>query len=197
MRFAAYFVFVVAVLFGSVTLSAVRREYLAQRWPVVSGEIVSSQERSQRLSKSTQYWVRYEVTLDLPAEECPPRQVYIMIGGPTTCHAAFSTLEGSQANAGQWLRRHSAGSHAQFHYEPHGPGVRFAGESIGNIYPWSKILVTIVLFAVGLVFLSLAQRAQNNLSPAEPSDDSFSEPSSTTNRSENDDNKLIDLQLRR
>ena len=99
-----------------------------------------------------------------------------IVGGPTRCMGTFDTPEGSYDDAYAWKSRHWPGSQVRVHYQPYGDGLRFADESIGNIYPWKKIFVSSVIFLVGFGIVGIARR-QAELAPDSPPgriDDSFS-----------------------
>jgi hypothetical protein len=168
LRYAAYFVFFIGALFGLATLQIAHQEYRARAaWPIASGEVLSSEEQSRVVKgssgpNSTVYWIRFTVVFDPPLDQCRPGMLWITAGGPTRCVGTFNTLEGSRMDAYQWTRRHPVQSHAQVHYEPHGTGVRFAGESVIDSYPWEKVFVTFVIFFVGFGLLRFARWLEEN-----------------------------------
>jgi hypothetical protein len=160
LRLGGCFLLFIGILVGLVTLRTVYREYVAQQWPITSGEVIWAEPKSRSLSRSTAYWTEYTVRLNLTEEQCGPRDAWVLTTtGITECVGTFKTLEGSSAEAYGWIRRHAKGSQAQFHYEPHGSGVRFAGESAADIYPWTKIFVVFAMCAVGFTLLQVAQRS--------------------------------------
>jgi hypothetical protein len=79
----------------------------------------------------------------------------------------FDTLEGSYDEAYAWKSRHWPGTQVRVHYQPYGEGLRFADESIGNIYPWKKIFVSFVILLVGFGIVRIARR-QAELAPDSP-----------------------------
>ena len=174
MRYAAYFVLFIGTLFGWVTLRIAHQEYRAQHdWPVAPGEVEASEEQSRvdtdsHNNRSTLYWTQFRVLFDPPPGECGAGMLWGRIGGPTRCIGVFNTPEGSREDAYHWTRRHPVGSHVQVHYEPHGRGVRFAGESIADTYPWKKILVTFVIFFAGSGLLRLARSMEENRVESSP-----------------------------
>jgi hypothetical protein len=194
LRYAAYFVFFIGTLFGLVTLRIAHQEYRAQdTWPIASGEVLSSKEQSRvvrtsRGPNSTVYWIRFTVVFDPPLGQCGPGMLWIMTGGPTRCVGTFNTLEGSRTDAYDWSRRHPVRSEVQVHYEPHGSGVRFAGESVADTYPWKKVFVTFVIFFAGFGLLRFARLLEENATET------------STNAGQDADNapsdELIDLKLR-
>jgi len=164
LRLGGYFSMFIGFLVGLMILGTVHREYVAQRWPIASGEIIAAEEKSRTLSRSTVYWTEYTVRLNLTEEQCGSRDVWVSTAtGAKECVETFKTLEGSSADSNGWIRRHAKYSQAQFHYEPHGSGVRFAGESVADIYPWTKIFASLAICAVGFTLLQVAQRAEANL----------------------------------
>ena len=159
LRYGSHFSLCFGAVFGLLTFQVTRREYLAQHWPVAPGEVLAAEIKS-RIGSPLQdiYWVKFTVLFDVPPEECRPREPWIFKGsGRTRCWTIFNTLEGSRASVYQAVRRHPAKSHAQFHYEPHGVGVRFAGEPLNAIYPWTKIVGTLAVFGLGFALARLGR----------------------------------------
>jgi hypothetical protein len=172
LRLAGYFAWFIAAVLGINAFTITLQEYIAQhRWPVASGQVSLAEEKSRRnpssSSRSTVYFIRFTVEFDPPLEQCGPGMLLTIVGGPTRCMGTFDTLEGSQEDAYAWKSRHWPGSPVRVHYQPYGQGLRFADESIGNIYPWKKIFVTFVIFLVGFGFVRLARR-QAELTPDSP-----------------------------
>jgi hypothetical protein len=191
LRLAGYFSLFIGFLVALMILGTMHREYVAQRWPIASGEIIWAEPKSRTLSHSTVYWTEYTVRLNLTEEQCGPRDLWVNTAtGAKECVGTFKTLEGSNADANGWIRRHAKYSHAQFHYEPHGSGVRFAGESVADIYPWTKIFAAFAICAVGFTLLQVAQRAEANL--AEPGIQQTREGQSGSQG----ESELVDLKLR-
>src|SRR5262249_19185839 len=126
LRLGGYFLLFIGLLVGLVTLRTVYREYVAQRWPITSGEVIWAEPKSRTLSRSTVYWAEYTVRLNLTEEQCGPRDAWVLTtGGAKECVGTFKTLEGSSGEAYGWIRRHAKGSQGRFHYERDGSGVRF------------------------------------------------------------------------
>jgi hypothetical protein len=169
LRLAGYFSLFIGLLGGLVILGTVHREYVAQRWPIASGEIIWAEPKSRTRSHSTVYWTEYTVRLSSTQEQCGPRDFWVVTTtGAKECIGTFKTLEASSRDAYGWIRRHGKGAQAQFHCEPHGYGIRFAGESAADIYPWTKISVAFAIFMVGFTLLRVAQRslADSEMPPA-------------------------------
>jgi hypothetical protein len=186
-----YFLLFIGFLVGLMILGTVHREYVAQRWPIASGEIIAAEEKSRTLSLSTVYWTEYTVRLNLTEEQCGPRDVWVNTATDAKeCVGTFKTLEGSSTDANGWIRRHAKYSRAQFHYELHGSGVRFAGESVADIYPWTKIFAAFAICAVGFTLLQVAQRAEANL--AEPGMQQTTDGQSGSEG----ESELVDLKVR-
>lgn len=162
LRYGSYFALCFGVVGGLWTLQLTRREYLAQHWPVAPGEVVAAEVKSRIGDAHADiYWVRFTVLFDVSPEECGPREPRIYEGSSKTrCRATFNTLEGSQASAYQLIERHHKKSRAQFHYEPHGVGVRFAGEPLASVYPWAKIVGVFAVFGLAIALARLAQSPQ-------------------------------------
>ena len=163
LRYGSYFLLFFGFVAGLFTLQLTRGEYLAQHWPVAPGEVVAAEIKS-RLGSGTKdiYWVKFIVVLyDVPPEECRPREPRVFEnGGRTHCEATFNSLEGSQASAYQLKEKHHKKSQARFHYEPHGVGVRFAGEPLTSIYPWPRIVGVFAVFGLAFALARFAQMPQ-------------------------------------
>ena len=159
LRYGSYFALCFGVVGGLWTLQLTRREYLTQHWPGAPGEVVAAEVKSRIGGAHDDiYWVKFTVLLDVPPEECRPHEPWIYEGsGRTRRRATFNTLEGSRASAYQLIERHHQKSRAQFFYEPHGVGVRFAGEPLTSVYPWAKIVGTFAVFGLAIALARLAQ----------------------------------------
>lgn len=163
LRYGSYFLLFFGIVAGLSTFQLTRREYLAQHWPVAPGEVVAAEIKSRIGGRHSDiYWVKFTVVFyDVSPEECRPREPIVFVGGGRPhCKATFNSLEGSQASAYQLKERHHKRSQVQFHYEPHGVGVRFAGEPATSIYPWPKIVATFAVFGFALALARLAQLPQ-------------------------------------
>jgi len=171
-RFAGGFVIgIVALMVLSHTLPAVRRQCAADHgWPSAWGTVTFHQERSRVIDDSdgpdtTIYQVEFWVLLDLPLDQCHPSNE-VVLEGKSKCLATIESPEvNSQAKAQRWIDRHPTSSSVQVHYDPHGPDVRFAGESFWNVYPWKEIAIELASLMVGLLFWR-AGRLPNSESPA-------------------------------
>ena len=160
LRYGSYFLLCFGIVWSVLTFRLTRQEYIAQHWPVATGEVLGAEIKS-RLGGPQQdiYWVKFTVLFDVSPEECRPREPWIYKGsGRTRCWATFNTLEGSHASAYQAVKKHPKKSHSQFHYEPHGMGVRFAGEPAGSVYPWGKIAGALGIFGFAFVLKQHGRR---------------------------------------
>lgn len=82
------------------------------------------------------------------------------------------------------------------HYEPHGPGVRFADESLANIYPWENIFAALGMFAAAFTLFEFGRRGEASLANLPPQSDRVPQSSVASDPSEdNDPNEVIDLKL--
>jgi hypothetical protein len=165
LRYAGYFAWFIGTVVAFHAVSIVREEYIAQhQWPIAPGEVISAEEKSGRnpgtSSSSTQYFMRFTVEFDPPLDQCGPGMYLTTVEGPTRCMGTLDTLEGSSDSAYQWMRRHPVQSQIRVHYQPGGSGLRFAGESIADIYPWKEIFVTAVIFLVGFGIALLGRRRE-------------------------------------
>lgn len=162
LRFAGYFAWFIATVVGINAFTITLQEYIAQnRWPVAPGQVSLAEEKSRRnpssSSRSTAYFIRFTVEFDPPLDQCGAGMLLTMVGGPVRCMGTFDSLEGSYEDAYAMKRRHWPGSQARVHYQPYGQGLRFADESIGNIYPWKTIFVTFLIFLVGFGIVRFAR----------------------------------------
>lgn len=95
----------------------------------------------------------------LPDEFCQPSHAELWKDCPFGA-CVLNTLEGSRASTYQLIERYRQKSHAQFHYEPHGLGVRFAGEPLTSVDPGAKVVGTFAVFGLAIVLARLAQSPQ-------------------------------------
>jgi hypothetical protein len=170
-RFAGCFVIgIVSIMALSHTVPSLRRQYAADHsWPSAWGTVMSYEERSRVVHDSdgpdtTVYRIEFWVTLDLPLDQCHTLDRFL-IDARTQCMARIETPElSSWAKAQEWIDRRPRNSTAQVHDDPQGPEVKFAGESILNVYPWKEIAVEFGALIVGLLFWR-AGRIPNSNSP--------------------------------
>jgi hypothetical protein len=192
MRVAGYFAWFIAAIVGLHAIAVSVEEYSAQhRWPVAAGDVISVDEKSVRLGSSsspTQYLARFTIEFDPPLEQCGEGMLVVWVGGPTRCSGILDTPPGSSDSTYQWMLRHPRGSKTNVHYQPYGSGLRFAGESIANIYPWREVGITMILWAVGFGIIRFG-RKQEQLA--------VDSPASRNDSAEASENQeLIDLNLR-
>jgi hypothetical protein len=123
--------------------------YVRTHWHIVNGAVIKYEGKSAQLgsirSRRPTYWVEFEVEFD-------PKEWGCNTGMSWTVPMAFPCIgkarsPGSQSwdVAGSWSYRHPVNSAAKFYYDPATGRLRFAGESILNLYPW----MAIVAFALG------------------------------------------------
>lgn len=190
LRFAGYFAWFIGAIVAAHFVFVFIEEYNAQhRWPIAAGQVTSWEEKSRRntgaSSSPTQYFMRFTVQFDPPLDQCAPGALVSWVGGPTRCEGSLDTPEGSREAAYRWLERHPSGSPVRVHYQPFGMGLRFADESIANIYPWRELFIALVTFLVGLGIVSFARQQQKLQTDS---------PLQQTDASPKED--LIDLNLR-
>jgi hypothetical protein len=202
-RTVAVFCFLIGALMSLDALRILSSELDARlRWSRANARVAVAEQKSADenhapggspgLSIHTVYWVEFEVDFN-PANGCRTG----ISASPSTptefpCTARIRTLlSGSPANAYYWVRHHPQGGPAQVLYDPKGPGVRFADESLVDLLPWSKILASLVILVFSLVVFSAAQRRLRDLAYL-PADQDLPAPPSSRDPKPDD---LIDLKL--
>src|SRR5690242_4525528 len=165
-RWAGYLLLLVAVLSSLDWLATIRRDYVMEHhWPAASGTIYSLTEESReveppsvRQRRYKVYWAEFNVALDLPPDRCPG-DLMVLGSQQEECHgAARSPASKSPGAAFRWLGRHPVNSRVTVHYDLQERKLWIAGESVADLYPWDKILATIVLLALSAVLFFIARK---------------------------------------
>ena len=135
--------------------------YARSHWRVVSGDIVSYEEKSGHISSRSKdhYWIEFQVEFDPKGAGCNTGSSWAV---PMTfsCIGNVKTPStSSRATAMDWIQRHPPNSPARFLYDPGSGRLRFADESIWNLYPWGGIAAFTGVGTLGvLVFSASRQR---------------------------------------
>jgi hypothetical protein len=143
-------------------------------------------------STRTVYWAEFEVNFQ-PTDGCRTG-ISIAPGVDTQfpCSAIMHSIpHESPASAYAWLARQPSGAPAEVFYDPNGPGIKFANESLADLLPWSRIVLALTLVALGIFFWSAAKRRLTELAYLPKSEDL---PAPQSEGKSNPD-ELIDLKL--
>src|SRR5689334_15210657 len=165
-RWAGYLFFVIALLSSLDWLATIRRDYVMEHhWPAASGTIYNLSEQSREVETPSirnqrrymVYWAEFNVALDLPPDRCPGD--IILLPQKQGCHGvARSPASTSPGAAFRWLGRHRVNSRVTVHYDLQERKLWIAGESVADLYPWDKILTTIVLLALSALLFFIARK---------------------------------------
>ena len=155
----------IALLSSLDWLATIHRDYVMEHhWPAASGTIYNLSEQSRevqppsiRQRRYTVYWAEFNVALDLPPDRCPGD--IMVLPQKEECHGvARSPASRSPGAAFRWLGRHRVNSRVTVHYDLQERKLWIAGESVADLYPWDKILTTIVLLALSAVLFFIAHK---------------------------------------
>jgi hypothetical protein len=130
-------------------------------WPQAPGELTSISEESSagvaRASRRTRYWVQYVVRFVVPAGECRTGVTDGIEGGFPVCVGTVRTRSTqSTTTAGRWMRESFHQRSVQVLYDPDGPEIKLAGESVWLRYTWDSmglLAVWLLGFGGGLVLV--------------------------------------------
>jgi hypothetical protein len=166
--------------------------YTRTHWRTVEGKIVRYEAKSFNVSSRSRpnYWIEFEVEFDPKDAGCNTGTTWGSVT-PFPCIGIVKS-PGSQsgATAMSWIERHPPNSPAKYLYDPATGRLRFAGESILNIYPWGAITAFVVVGGGGVLLLSVSRRRLEYLKTL-PED--YSATSVPAQKPRPDD--LIDLKL--
>ena len=147
--------------------------YTRTHWRVVDGDMLRYEEKSGHVSSRSRpnYWIEFEVEFDPKDAGCNTGMSW-GIEKPFPCIGTVkSPGSQSRATAMSWIERHPPNSPAKFLYDPPTGRLRFAGESILDIYPWGAIIGFVVAGGGGLLLLVASRRRLQYLKTL-PEDDS-------------------------
>jgi hypothetical protein len=172
--------------------------YVRTHWHIVEGAVIKYEEKSAQLgsirSRQTTHWLEFEVEFD-------PKEWGCNTGMSWTVPKPFSCIgevrsPGSQSwgVAQSWGYRHPVNSTAKLYYDPATGRLRFAGESILHLYPWTAIAAFFLGAGISSVLLYTSHRRlkeSNLLSP----DYGVTATAATSSENHTRDETLIDLKL--
>jgi hypothetical protein len=169
--------------------------YVRTHWHVVDGDVIKYEEKSAQLgsirSRRPTYWVEFEVEFDPKEWGCNTGMSWAV---PMRFPCLGKVLSpGSQSSdvAAGWCHRHPVSSGAKFYYDPATGRLRFVGESIVDLYPWTEIVAFVLGTGISFVLLYALHRRRKQLKTLPP--DSTVTAMFVENRTREDD--LIDLKL--
>lgn len=163
-------IFLAVGIFGLVDrLATISADLHARHtWPSADGAIVSANQTDDdanpslkvSLSDPKRYWVEYEVRFAVPEDQCRTGIVYT--GPPETmpCHGMIRTRSTqSTFRAYAWLiHGYHVNERVRVLYNPNGPEIKIAGESIWLRYNTDRLMLNAVWVLVCFGFYAFAQR---------------------------------------
>ena len=193
MRFVAWFLIIWGLIIGIHVADVIGFDlYTRTHWRAVDGNIIRYEEKSFTVSSRSRpnYWIEFEAEFDPKDAGCNTGSSWA-VKMPFPCIGTVkSPGSQSRATAMSWIERHPPNSPAKLLYDPATGRLRFAGESIVNIYPWGA-MIGFVVGAGGGVWLLLASRRRLQYLRTLPED--YGDTPSPAKETRPDD--LIDLKL--
>ncbi len=165
-------IFLAAGIFGLVDrVATIFADLHARRtWPSVDGEIVSANQTDDdanpsfkvSLSDRKRYWVEYEVRFAVPEDQCRTGIIYTGPSETMPCHGIIRTCSTQSTDrAYDWLiHGYHVNDQVRVLYNPNGPEIKIAGESIWLRYNTDRLLLNGLWV---LVFFGLYIFAQRRL----------------------------------
>ena len=170
-------------------------------WPSVNGEIVSANQTDDNenpsfkvsLSDRKRYWVEYEVRFALPEAQCKTGIIYTGPSETMPCRGMVRTRSTqSTSRVYDWLiHGYHVGEPVQVLYNPNGPEIKIAGESIWLRYNTDRLILSALWV---LVFSGLYALAQRRLSYFRSHPEAETVPAPPSSPTDNRD-QLTDLDL--
>jgi len=163
-------IFLAAGIFGLVDrVATISADMHARRtWPSVAGEIVSANQTDDNanpsfkvsLSDRKRYWVEYEVRFALREDQCRTGMIYTGPSETMPCHGIIRTRSTqSTYRAYDWLTHgYHVNERVRVLYNPNGPEVKIAGESIWLRYNTDRLMLNAVWVLVFFGLYGFAQR---------------------------------------
>jgi hypothetical protein len=142
--------------------------YVRSHWTVVEGDIIKHEEKSANTgsirSRALTYWIEFEVEFNPKQSGCNTGMSW-GVEMPFQCIGTVKS-PGSQSLsiARSWAYRHPAGSPAKFYYDPATGQLRFAGESILDLYPWVAIIASLLAGTAAIILLRASRHRLKQLS---------------------------------
>src|SRR2546423_2229883 len=134
--------------------------YVRSHWHLVEGDIIRYEEKSAEISirSRPRHWIEFEVEFDPKEWGCNTGMSWA-VPKPFPCISNVKTPSSQSWNVAQsWISRHRVGSRAKFFYDPLTGRLRFAGESVLDVYPWGAVFAFIAATGIGVFLLSASRR---------------------------------------
>jgi hypothetical protein len=150
MRIVGWFMLFWTVAIGIYVVKVIGFDlYVRTHWQMVDGAVIKYEEKSAQLgsirSRRLTYWLEFEVEFDPKNWGCNTGMSWA-VPMPSPCIGkVLSPGSRSMDVARGWGYRHPVNSAAKFYYDPATGRLRFARESILDLYPW----IAIAAFALG------------------------------------------------
>ena len=135
-------------------------------WPSTDGEIVSAKQSDDHsnpsfrvsLSSRTRYWVEYEVRFAIPDGQCRTGIIYTGRSETMSCYGVIRTRSTqSTSRSYAWLiHGYHVAERVRVLYNPDGPEIKIAGESIWLRYNVEWLVLNILWVFVFLLFYAFA-----------------------------------------
>lgn len=158
-------------------------------WPSAQGEIVAAEQRDdtnlsfrRSIRGHTRYWLEYEVEFAVPENQCRTGAIYIEPNGTISCHGIIRTrsTQSTREVYGWLIHGYARNQPVKILYNPSGPEVKIAGESIwlrfnfewliGNVL-WVIVFFPLYVFARGrLEYFKSHPEAERVPSPPDSAD---------------------------
>jgi hypothetical protein len=188
-----FFLVVGVILCLSVGIKIFAEFHARHSWLITQGEILAAHLNKFYAGSGRQhypnYYVEYEVRFAVPVNECLTGTISSNALEHFPCWGTVRTRNtSSELTANDWLMRYPLNSSVRILHDPHGSGVKIAGESPWLAYPWTEISVTFAWMAFFLTFFNITQRRLQYLETLpDDYDESLPQPPRP--------NDLIDLKL--
>jgi hypothetical protein len=169
-RGVAVAMFLMAVVICLDPLGSLLSEFRARLgWSRTEGQVASAQVLSAPENRSpggspsisatrTMYWAAFHLDFR-PSGGCRTGIVVLDRGTSPGCSAYIQTIpHDSSTNAYAWLARHPSGSSTRILYDPSGPGVKFADESLLELVRWNRLAMAALFIVIGTALLSAVRR---------------------------------------
>jgi hypothetical protein len=163
-------IFLAAGILGLVDrVATISADMHARRtWPSVDGEIVSANQTDDdenpalkvSLRNRKRYWVEYEVRFAVPESQCRTGIIYTGPSETMPCHGIIRTRSTqSTYRSYDWLiHGYHVNERVRVLYNPNGPEVKIAGESIWLRYNTDWLMLNAVWVLVFFELYAFAQR---------------------------------------
>jgi hypothetical protein len=134
----------------SVLWDVVTELHARYAWPSAEGRIISAGVKDSygpgTSRRDTRYWVEYQVEFAVPDGQCKTGGVATVPGqsSQVLCRGTVRTRSTrSSSTAFHWMSFTYTDLRVRVLYDPNGPGVRIAGDSVWLVYPWPNIFLVL------------------------------------------------------